>query len=87
MHPKAISKPMVRFGANRAPILRQDLHYFQTERNELPLGPHPLGVPSGASRMISEPMKHLAQTVHQSCTNTNTVFKQTETRFHVTHVT
>ena len=25
------------FGANRAPILQRDLHYVQTDRNELPL--------------------------------------------------
>ena len=27
------------------------------------------------------------QTVHLSCTNTDTVSKRTETRFHITHVT
>jgi hypothetical protein len=27
------------------------------------------------------------QTVHLSCTDTNSVFKRTETRFHMTHVT
>jgi hypothetical protein len=31
-------------------------------------------------------MVHLAQIVHQSCTETNTVFKQTETSFHLTLV-
>jgi hypothetical protein len=40
-----------------------------------------------ASKMISEPMVCLAQIVHLSCTNTNTVSKQIETRFHMTHVT
>jgi hypothetical protein len=29
----------------------------------------------------------LAQTVHQSCTNVNTVSKRTETRFHMNDVT
>jgi hypothetical protein len=37
--------------------------------------------------MIPEPMVHLAQTVHLSCTNTDTVSKQTETTFDMTHVT
>ena len=35
--------------------------------------PRHLGVPSGASKTISEPMVRLAQTVHLSCTNTNTL--------------
>jgi hypothetical protein len=47
--------------------------------------PHHLGVPSGASKSIYEPMARLAQTVHRSCTDTNTVSKRTETRFHITH--
>ena len=42
------------FRANRAPIMSQDYHYLQTDRNELPLEPRQLGVPSGASKMISE---------------------------------
>jgi hypothetical protein len=37
--------------------------------------------------MISEPMVRLAQTMHLSCIDTNTVSKRTEMRFHVTHVT
>jgi hypothetical protein len=44
------------FSVNRAPILRRDLLYLQTDQNELPSEPHHLGVPSGASKMISEPM-------------------------------
>ena len=46
--------------------------------NEIPHDPRHLGVPSGASKMISEPMVCLAQTVHLSCTNTNTISKRTE---------
>jgi hypothetical protein len=75
------------FGANRAPILRQDQHYLETHWNELPLEPHNVGVPSGASKMISELMVLLAQGINLSCTDTNTVSKRTETRFHMTHVT
>jgi hypothetical protein len=75
------------FGANRTPILHQDYHYHQTDRSEHPLEPHYLGVPSGASKRISEPMVCLAQTVYLSCIDTNTVSKQTETSFDMTHVT
>jgi hypothetical protein len=38
-------------------------------------------------KMISEPTVRLAQTVHLSYTDTNTVSKRTEMRFHLTHVT
>ena len=41
----------------------------------IPHDPRHLGVPSSASKMISEPMVCLAQTEHLSCTNTNTVSK------------
>jgi hypothetical protein len=51
------------FGANRSPILNQDYHYLQTKRNELPFEPRHIGVPSGASKMISEPTVRSAQTV------------------------
>jgi hypothetical protein len=40
------------------------------DRIKLPLEPCHLGVPSGASKMISELMVCLAQTVHLSCTYT-----------------
>jgi hypothetical protein len=75
------------FGANRAPILNQDYHSIQTDRNELPFEPHHLGVPSGAAKMFSEAMVQLPQTVHLSCTETNTVSKRTETCFHLSLVT
>jgi hypothetical protein len=38
------------FGANCAPMLHRGSHYSQTDWNELPLGWHHLGVPSGASK-------------------------------------
>jgi hypothetical protein len=41
-------------GANRAPILCQDYQYLETDRIELPLEPRHLGVPTDASKMISE---------------------------------
>ena len=74
------------FDANRAPILRQDWHYLQTDRNELPLEPCNLVLTLGASKTIYEPMECLAQTMHLSCTDTNTVSKQEEERFHMTHL-
>ena len=46
--------------------------------NVLPLEPHHLGVPSGVSKIIFEPMVRSAQTVHLYCTNTNTISKWTE---------
>jgi hypothetical protein len=56
-------------------------------QNELPLVPHHLGVPSGVPKVISRPMVHSAQTAHLSCVEINTIPKQTETSFHLTHVT
>jgi hypothetical protein len=44
------------------------------------------GVASGALKMIFDPMIRLVQTVHLSCTATNTISKRTESRFHMTHV-
>jgi hypothetical protein len=52
-----------------------------------PPEPRHLGVPSGASKTIYQPMVRLTQTEHLSCTDTNTVSKQIEMRFHMTHVT
>jgi hypothetical protein len=37
--------------------------------------------------MISEPMVRQAQTMHLSYTNTNTVSKPKEERFHMSHIT
>jgi hypothetical protein len=49
------------------------------------LEPCHLEVLSGASNMISEPMVFMVQTVPLYCTDTNTISKWTETRFHMTH--
>jgi hypothetical protein len=57
------------------------------DRIELPFEPRHLGVPSGASKMISKPVVQLGQTMHLSCTDTNTVYKWTKIRFHMTYVT
>jgi hypothetical protein len=74
-------------GANHAPILRHDYHSLQTDWSELALEPRHLGVPSSVSKMISDPMRCLAQIVHLSCIDTNTVSRRTEMRLHITHVT
>jgi hypothetical protein len=57
------------------------------DRNKLSLEPRHLGVPSGTAKMISEQMVCLEETVHQSCTDTNTVSKEKQVRFHMTHIT
>jgi hypothetical protein len=75
------------FSANRAPILRQVYHYLRMDWIELPLEPPHHAVSLGVPKTISEPMVRLAQTMHLSCTDTNTLSKWTETRFHMTHVT
>ena len=56
-------------------------------QNELPLEPRHLLVPSSVPKMIYESMVHLAQTMHLSCTDTNTVSKRKEAGFHMTNVT
>jgi hypothetical protein len=61
------------FSTNRAPILHQDLQYLQTNWIKDPLEPHTQGVPSGASKTISEPMVHSAQTLHLSCVKISTI--------------
>jgi hypothetical protein len=75
------------YDANHKPIFCQDYPYLQIDRSELSLEPRHLGVPSGTSKMISEPMVHLEQTVHQSCTDTNIVSKGKQVRLHMTHIT
>jgi hypothetical protein len=46
-----------------------------------------LGVPSGAPKMISQPMVHSVQTVHLSCVKISTISKRTESSIHLTLVT
>jgi hypothetical protein len=70
---------------NHAPTMRQDYHYRQTDSNKLQLEPRQLGVSSGASKTVSEPIVRSAQTVHLYCTDTNTIYKWTKMRFHMTH--
>jgi hypothetical protein len=46
-----------------------------------------LGVPLGASKMVSEAMVRLVQTVDPPCTETNTISKYTKTGFYMTYIT
>jgi hypothetical protein len=48
------------------------------DRNKLPLQPRHLEVSSGASKMIFEPMVCLAQTMHISCTDIDTISKRSK---------
>jgi hypothetical protein len=57
------------------------------DRNEFPLDPRQVGVPSVVPKMIFDPMVRSVQTMHLSSVEINTISKQTETRFHVTHFT
>jgi hypothetical protein len=67
--------------------LASRLALYQINWIKHPLELRPLGVLSGASKTISKPTVCLAQTVHLSWTDTNTIFKWTQTRLHMTHVT
>ena len=68
-------------------VRRKTCSYLQTDRNKLPLEPRHLVVSSDASKTILDPMVHLAQTIHLSCTDTNTITKWNEERFRMPHVT
>jgi hypothetical protein len=70
---------------NRAPIASR-LPLSQNRRKQASTWPHHLAVPSGAFKTIPEPLVCLVQIVHLSCTNTNTIFKRTGTRFDMTHI-
>ena len=48
------------------------------DRNELSVEPRHLAVPSGVSKMISEPMVRSTQTVHLSCVKISTISKWSE---------
>ena len=75
--------------------LAQTMHLSCVEVNTIskrmemsfPLPPCHLGVPSGASKLIYEPVVRLAQIVHLSCVEPNTFSKLTKTSVHLTHVT
>jgi hypothetical protein len=72
------------FNADHAPIFCSTISKRTKQISARPSSPRST---AGASKMIYKPMVHLTQTVHLSCTDANTVSKQIEIRFHMTHVT
>jgi hypothetical protein len=83
---KTISEPMV--------LLAQPCTYHALTLTLSPNGPNWASTlvssprtTIGLSKMIFEPTVQLAQRVHMSCTDTNTVSRRTKMRFHITHVT
>jgi hypothetical protein len=75
------------FSANRAPILHWYLQCLQTEGNENLDEPRHLGFPSGASKMIFEPMVRSVQTMHLCCVKIRTISKWTKKSFQLSPVT
>jgi hypothetical protein len=57
--------------------------FSPSDHNEIHHDRRHLGFPSGASKMIFEPMVRPAQSVHLSCVKITTISKRTETRFHL----
>jgi hypothetical protein len=53
------------------------------DQNEIPLDPRHLGVQSGTSKMISNPMVFLAKTMHLSRIKISTISKWTKMSFHL----
>jgi hypothetical protein len=72
------------FNANHAPIFCSTISKRTKQISTRPSSPRST---VGASKTIYEPMVRLTQTEHLSCTDANTVSKQIETRFPMTHVT
>jgi hypothetical protein len=71
------------FGANRAPILHWHYNSLQMDWNEIPHDQCHIGDPSGASKMISDPMLSSAQTVHLYYVKISTISKETKTSIHL----
>jgi hypothetical protein len=61
-----------------APILYRHWHCLLIGRSEIPNDPCDLGAPSGASKMISEPMVRSTQTVHISCVKISNISEWTK---------
>jgi hypothetical protein len=74
------------YDSNHAPILHRRSLYIQMDQNMIPHDSRHLGVPSGASKMIPEPMVRSAQTMHQSCVKIGTISKWTKASFHLSLV-
>jgi hypothetical protein len=74
------------FGTTHAPILQRHQHYLEKDQNEIPHDPRHLGVPSGASKMSSDAMVRLAQTMQLSCIKISNIFERSESSFHLSLV-
>jgi hypothetical protein len=72
------------FNANRAPIFCSTISKRTKQISTSPSSPRSS---AGAPKTIYEPMVRLTQTEHLSCTDANTISKQIETKFLMTHVT
>jgi hypothetical protein len=57
------------------------------DQNEIPHDPRNLGVPLGASKMISEAVVRSVQTVHLSCVKISNIFEQSGLSFQLSLVT
>jgi hypothetical protein len=57
------------------------------DQNEIPHDPRHLGVVSGASKMIYEPMVHLVEIGHLSCVKISTTFKRIKSSIHLSIIT
>jgi hypothetical protein len=69
------------FSTNHTPILHRHQQYLQIEQKEIPHDSCHLGVPSGASKMISEAVVCSSQTVHLSCIKISTIFEWSQLSF------
>jgi hypothetical protein len=67
--------------------VQKDYHYLRMDWIKHPLEPRHLGVPSGASKTISEPTVCLAQTCKYLVPTPTLSPNGTKTRFHMAHVT
>jgi hypothetical protein len=67
--------------------IKISLAVVHLDQNELPFDLCHLGDPLSATKMIFEPTARSAQVVHLSCIKIGTISKETETSFHLTHVT
>ena len=69
------------------PYLARTLTPSPNGPNGIPHDPRHLGVASGASKTLYQPMVRLAQTMHRSCVKISTISKRTKTTFELSFVT
>jgi hypothetical protein len=83
---KMISEPIVR-SRKLCTYLAPTLTLSLNGPNEVPHDPRHLGVPSVASKGIFETVLCSAQTVHLSYVKISSIYKWTETSFHLSLIT